>query len=65
MFASLNQNWLSAKYHRTTNLTCCDRSVSYVIQRTEGVKRVGLALRPYFATGARARFLDLVFGECK
>src|SRR5713226_395678 len=35
MFASLNQNWLSAKYHRTTNLTVCDRAVSSVIQTAE------------------------------
>ena len=36
MFASLKQNWLSAKYHRTTNLTLCDRAASYVIQKAEG-----------------------------
>ena len=36
MFASLKQNWLSAKYHRTTNLTLWDRAVSYVIQTAEG-----------------------------
>jgi hypothetical protein len=36
MFASWNQNWLSAKYLRTTNLYVCDRTVSYGIQTTEG-----------------------------
>jgi hypothetical protein len=36
MFASSKQNWLSAKYHRTTNLTLRDRAVSYVILTAEG-----------------------------
>ena len=35
MFASWNQNWLSAKYLRTTNFTLCDRTVSYGIQTAE------------------------------
>ena len=35
MFASSKQKWLSAKYHRTTNLTLCDRTVSHAIQTAE------------------------------
>ncbi len=64
MFASLNQNWLSAKYHRTTNLTLCDRAVSYVIQTAEWSNELVwrcARIRDW----RRARFLDLVFGECK
>ena len=35
MLASWNQNWLSAKYLRTTKVTFCDRAVSCGIQRAE------------------------------
>jgi hypothetical protein len=55
MFASRDQDWLSAKYHRTPKLTVCDRAVSYLIQ----------SARRSNETGGRAQFFDLVFGECK
>jgi hypothetical protein len=52
MFASLDQNWLSAKYHRTTKSHCVRPSGLVCHPNSRMVKRVGVALRPYFAAGA-------------
>jgi hypothetical protein len=65
MVASLDQNWLSAKYHRTTKSHCLRPSGLVCHPNSRMVKTSWCGAAPLFRDWRRARFLDLVFGECK
>ena len=64
MFASWNQNWLSAKYLRTTKFIFATER-SRVASKTAERSNESVWRSPRISRLAPGKFFDLVFGECK